>query len=322
MSILRDISAASGKQIFVFDGKGRLSVNKLKLSTALNAVNKGRASWVGTEAIQHKEAFEDSKITFDFKRHFREDNIVLYDTEILTGVDAFKTMALLEEHNKTKKNKLQPRDNLTMFARFAAKTLVKTDFRKTRLNYLDEIDRAILGVIYVLSGHPCIQLTGRSIANICSSLEYPLRVRDIDFPPSKKRLKPHDPIQVEVALADGKLTIVKGKSKVVWKFRLLKGINVVSSLKDKDIDRVICRIVSRCDDLIFTKLEELQRRGLVRKEYGEFVLTDTVNKLVKELISRSTSRVVEIQAKRKSSGKEKRPGCNPSFQNQKTINSK
>ncbi|MFZ5642505.1 MAG: hypothetical protein ACOY46_02800 [Bacillota bacterium] len=86
------------ERVFVLDAKGRVSINRVNQTTAKNAVRKGRARWVGPNAIQHIDVFEGSKVTFDYRRHFPGDCIIVFG-DAVTGEFAERTLKLIEEHN-------------------------------------------------------------------------------------------------------------------------------------------------------------------------------------------------------------------------------
>ncbi len=282
------------RSVFVFDGNGRLSINRVKISTALSAVAKMRARWVGPDAIQHNDVFDDSKVTFNPRRHFPGEKIVVHAQDALTGKVALDTWYIIDSHNSSS-YKVKSKEDLTWPARQTAAAMAQTSSD----GLLSQLDRAIIGAVYALGDHPIVYPSVRNIANICRSVDYHINLTDLDLPKLKsvnpklvdKLKNGYEPKPLEVRIDDGVLTVDKGKCKIIWKFRVVRGLGIVSALKETGIEKACCRLVGNFNDLVIAKLHELCSQGVIKFRYGRPVLTESVSKLVR-------SKLVDNSAKK------------------------
>lgn len=276
------------RQIFIFDGKGRLSVKRVKMSTAENAVKKGRARWVGPDAIQHCDIFGDEEVTFDFKKFFPCDDIVIYGLDALSGEDAPLTTLLLDDYNGKRKQTIPERERgkVSNFAIYVANALLAAN-----LMTINCFDRAIIGILYVLSGHPLLSANEMSIIRICRVLEYPLLLSDIVLPEGKINPGLVRALRKKIEAGYKYRPLRVGYSN--GKFDLLKEREMFLALREAGFEKIRCRIVKGWDRLVVDRREALWESGIIKKEFGETVLTERVHKYVRYLVGKAIYRRIK-----------------------------
>ncbi|MFZ5642504.1 MAG: hypothetical protein ACOY46_02795 [Bacillota bacterium] len=269
------------------DAKGRVSISRVKQNTAENAVKKGRARWVGPNAIQHTDVFEGSEVTFDYQRHFQGDCLIVYG-DALKGEFAERTLELIEEHNN-KYNKLRPdRKREEYIAELAARELGKVEYFSPQKYSIDEIDQSLIGMIYVLSKSPMVSryMIKRIMLRMVRLLEYSLPMKTLIpcmvMEPINKRAVATIKSKIKNGL-EYRPVIVKTDD--ANRFRPLRGrefVETATALAEMGISHIKCKIIGDSDLIIRTRIEALMSKGLIKNEHDAPYLTETAYRIVRK----------------------------------------